>query len=228
MKYLICNGKDYGSLEDYRKLKNTLLKENEIYENLILCTSTPFLGYMYAKNWKVASSDISPYPQGAYTSFVSGSTLKSIGVKYVLIGHNEVRKLRNETLEERVKKIEQALLNHLTVIYCMNPEEENAYQEYFFIYSLLKNTNFFLALEPSSYIGKEEILNLEEIKKQIYEIKKSSKNSPKILYGGGISEKNVDNLLKIKELDGLLLGKTSLDADFIRNTLRKIKSFDTE
>ena len=46
----------------------------------------------------LSTQDISAYPQGAYTGEVCAENLKSLEVKYAMIGHSERRKYQHETV----------------------------------------------------------------------------------------------------------------------------------
>ena len=56
---------------------------------------------------------------GAFTGSISASMLKSIGCKYVIIGHSERRQYQNELSKELNLKIKSALASNLKVIYCI-------------------------------------------------------------------------------------------------------------
>ena len=56
---------------------------------------------------------------GAFTGSISASMLKSIGCKYVIIGHSERRQYQNELSKELNLKIKSALASNLKVVYCI-------------------------------------------------------------------------------------------------------------
>ena len=60
-----------------------------------------------------ASQDISFNNNGAYTGEVSAEMVRSLGVKYTIIGHSERRDYFNETNKELKKKVDLAILNDL-------------------------------------------------------------------------------------------------------------------
>ena len=87
-------------------VKNT---KNEV----ILCV--PYIDLFYAllntqgTNIKIGAQNMHWEEKGAYTGEVSAQMLKSIGVKYVIIGHSERRQYFEETDESVNKKIKSAL-----------------------------------------------------------------------------------------------------------------------
>ena len=56
---------------------------------------------------------------GAYTGEISAKMLQSVGCQYVLIGHSERRAYFNETNEELVLKIKEALLYKIKPIFLL-------------------------------------------------------------------------------------------------------------
>ena len=46
--------------------------------------------------------------------------------------------------------------------------------------------------------------------------------SIKVLYGGGVNEKNISSLTKIEELDGFVLGNVSVYPDRVLDIFNKI------
>ena len=57
----------------------------------------------------IGSQNVSAYGKGSYTGEVSAEQLKSLGVKYSLVGHSERRNLFSETSQDANRKITQLL-----------------------------------------------------------------------------------------------------------------------
>ena len=53
-----------------------------------------------------------------YTEKYQAEMVRSLGVKYTIIGHSERRDYFNETNKELKKKVDLAILNDLKVIFC--------------------------------------------------------------------------------------------------------------
>ncbi|MFI5222230.1 MAG: triose-phosphate isomerase, partial [Bacteroidia bacterium] len=102
---------------------------------------------------------------GAFTGEVSAAMIKSCGAKYVIIGHSERRQYFGETNSLLAKKINAALANNLTPIYCCGETlEEREANKHFDILKLqiteglfhLTNeqmSNVVIAYEPVWAIG---------------------------------------------------------------------------
>ena len=90
---------------------------------VILCTPFPYLipiNNLLGSNDRisVAAQNCSEHESGAYTGEVSALMLKSIGVKYVVLGHSERRQYFGEDAKLLAKKVDVALKHGLTPIFC--------------------------------------------------------------------------------------------------------------
>ena len=152
--------------------------------------------------------------------------LKDIGCSHVIIGHSERRLYHHENNEIIRKKIENLIQHKLKVIMCIGEslDIKKKGKTLFFLSKQLKesipknisDTSLSIAYEPIWSIGSglmptmTEIIEIHRfIKKIIIKINKNYKNI-KIFYGGSINEKNAKKILQIDDVDGLLIGGTSL------------------
>jgi len=71
------------------------------------------------KNFALGAQDVFWEERGAFTSEVGPKMLKSLGVRYVIIGHSERRKYGKETDVTINRKIKLALKDDLHVILCV-------------------------------------------------------------------------------------------------------------
>ena len=179
-----------------------------------------------------ASQDISFNNNGAYTGEVSAEMIRSLGVKYTIIGHSERRDYFNETNQELKKKVDLAILNDLKVIFCCGESQKQRESGDYFDYiksqiseSLfhLDNNNFakiVIAYEPIWAIGTgitASPAQVEEVHRYIRGIIKdryneSLANNCSILYGGSCNPFNSKNLFSQKNIDGGLIGGASLNS----------------
>ena len=105
MKKVLVNLKMYQtSKEEVEKYINDLKGEN-----VILFPSFIYLEKYIENGFICGAQNISTNCVGAYTSEISVKSLKDLNVKYVLIGHSEVRKNFNEKEEDINLKIKKAL-----------------------------------------------------------------------------------------------------------------------
>ena len=210
----------FGEIANYLKhLKN--IKNN----NIVICPSYIYIPYFLNYDFSVGSQNVCAYEDGGYTGEVSANQLSSIGVKYTIIGHSERRIKLNENNLEINKKIKTSLDSKLNVILCVGEtlEENKMLKKDIIIKRQIRDalfdikdlSNIVIAYEPVWSIGTNKIPNNEEIIYTIKYIKELVKDmyktDIKVLYGGSINENNIENIKKIKEIDGFLIGSASIN-----------------
>jgi triosephosphate isomerase len=181
----------------------------------------------------VSAQNVSNYASGAYTGEISASMLKSIGVKYSIVGHSERRKYFNETAELLKEKVDALLENEVQVIFCCGEQlEERESKIHFDIIkkqiedSLFHLTevefeNIIIAYEPVWAIGTGVTATADQaqemhvfirnlLKEKFNEV--VAEDTP-LLYGGSCNAKNARELFANPDVDGGLIGGASLKAD---------------
>jgi triosephosphate isomerase len=169
----------------------------------------------------------------AFTGQISAEMLSGLDVSHVILGHSEKRAL-GETSEEVNKKIKIALKYGIRPIVCIGEKERHEDSSHFnFIKEQIKDTfkgiqknylsKIIVAYEPIWAIGskaKREATTAESVEMAIF-IKKvfSDLTNPKtasqikILYGGSVNAANAGKFLEEGGVDGLLVGRESLEPD---------------
>lgn len=153
----------------------------------------------------LAAQDISPFSAGSYTGATSGQNLQDLGVKQVIVGHSERRNYFDETSQDVALKIEQAVLEGLTPIICVDLPYLD---EQLALIDSAVLAKCIIAYEPLSAIGSGKNADLGNVKMAIEKIKRLASESP-IIYGGSVSDQNVKEYLIVT--DGVLVGTKSLD-----------------
>ena len=236
---IIGNWKMNGSLlENYNFLEKIIkyLKKNyKVSKNFEVGILAPFpylhqvsiiLNNIHGMNF--GSQDISQHKFGAFTGEVSGSMIADFNCKWVLIGHSERRIMHNESNKVIINKIKSALSFNLLPIICFG-ENFSDYKKgntLSVIFKQLKPifsldieylSRLILAYEPIWAIGtgknpKPEIIqNIHlSIKNKFNDFR--VKNIP-LLYGGSVNEYNAVELFKMNDIDGFLIGTSSLCVD---------------
>ena len=180
--------------------------------------------------------------KGAYTGEVSCEMLKSLKCKYVIIGHSERRKIFGETNEIINKKIKKALKSGLEPIFCIGETLEEKQQNNTFkilekeikkgLEKVSKNEieKIIIAYEPIWAIGSDNPCDEDQamtvalfIRKLISRLyNKQIAKKIRILYGGSTNSQNAFNYLRNSEIQGLLVGGTSLEA---KEFIKMVKTF---
>jgi triosephosphate isomerase len=172
-------------------------------------------------NLKIFAQNCHQCEEGAFTGEISAKMLSSIGVKGVILGHAE-RTAFGETPEIINQKIKSAVFHGLEVILCAGESSEKSFMENKLKIALngIKTEKIIIAYEPIRAIGTGCEASEEDIKTNAVFIKKICSllniKEIKIIYGGSVNLNNYKKIINIKELDGLFIGKASLNvADFL-------------
>tara|TARA_Y100000991_G_scaffold114279_1_gene86178 strand:- start:120 stop:857 length:738 start_codon:yes stop_codon:yes gene_type:complete len=176
---------------------------------------------------------------GAYTGEVSPLFLKDTGCKYVIIGHSERRILNHETNDEIKLRAQSAINSNLKVVLCVGEslidhEKGSAlkFVEEQLLESLPNNfENLLIAYEPIWSIGTGKIPSVNDIEDMHQHIKKfifeKTNKKVKVLYGGSVNLENINNILNIVNVDGVLIGGSSLNVkDFLAIYSAAVKHLD--
>jgi len=189
-----------------------------------------------------ASQNVSKEERGAFTGEVSAEMIRSINVKYAIIGHSERREYFKETNEDLKQKVDVSLKNNLEVIFCcgesLNQREEEVHFDWIksqiseSLFHLSSNdfSKIIIAYEPIWAIGTGVTASsdqAEEIHKFIREIiaqkyGRELANNISILYGGSCKPTNAREIFSKDNIDGGLIGGASLNAE---SFVEIIKSF---
>ncbi len=145
---------------------------------------------------------------GAYTGEVSPKMLKSLKIKYVILGHSERRTYFKETDELIKEKVKACLNEKLKVILCVGEKKgEKMINVLKKQLSSFKKGVFAVAYEPIWAIGTGQACDPEKAEKALSLIKKET--GSRVLYGGSVNSKNFKDYLKVG-FDGVLVGGASL------------------
>ena len=170
---------------------------------------------------------------GAYTGEVSASMLLSVGIQTVILGHSERRAYFKETDEMLAKKVDAALKNDMTVIFCFGEEldDRKSGNHEAVVESQIKNALFhlgekawssiILAYEPVWAIGTGETASPEQAQDMHAFIRKTLDGkygsqvaeSTSILYGGSVKPGNAAEIFSKPDVDGGLIGGAALKAE---------------
>ncbi len=235
----------YGNLSSINTVKNVinLSKKTKFKKiKIIYCPPytliRPLIKKLRKSNIQVGAQNCHTDNEfGAYTGSVNAKMIKSVGGKFVIIGHSENR-LEGDSNKKINLKIKSSLKENLKVIFCIGEnlkEKRNKKTNKILnsqIINGLKNVknlnNIIVAYEPVWAIGTGIIPKLNDLDKQVKTIKKilnkrfKSKN-PKVLYGGSVNSKNISDLRQIRSIDGFLIGGASQKSknfiDIIKKTI---------
>ena len=231
MKYLVCNFKNKLLKDDILKYNKSLVAI-ETKVKLVLCPPSIYLDMFDKSGYELGVQDISSFMDKTITGEIEATQVKSMGAKYVIVGHSERRIYRHEINIDFINKINNAVENGLNVIYCigetLNEKENGRTYEVLEkqISEVLNNVeikNIMIAYEPVWAIGTGKVPEADEIKENIKFINdiimEKYEEKLDILYGGSVNDTNIGELCTIKGLNGFLVGGASLDPNKVKGML---------
>ncbi|MFH1665845.1 MAG: triose-phosphate isomerase [Candidatus Omnitrophota bacterium] len=242
------NWKMYKDVSDAVELANGIKRAVYDIDNVEIVICPPFVDLGDVSETLGLESNISLGAQnchwekeGAFTGEVSIPMIKSIGCRYVMIGHSERRKYFGETDGTVNKKIAAAIDGDVIPVMCVGEtlEEREAGRTIEVVKGQVTEglkgfdetylDTLVIAYEPVWAIGTGKTASpgqAQEVHAMIRELlsglqSESFSESRRILYGGSVNPVNIEELLKEKDIDGGLIGGASLKIDVFVDIIKK-------
>jgi len=171
-----------------------------------------------------------PAINGAFTGEIGLEQLNEFNIKRILIGHSERRHIIGESQKFIAEKFNFYKDQNFEIFYCIGEPLEIRQKGIDEVAKYLKSQlegidleydKLILAYEPVWAIGTGKSASLEQIKKTISEIRKLTKRP--ILYGGSVKLHNINEILNIENVGGVLVGGASLDVNIFKQMIEKAK-----
>lgn len=218
--------------------------EVKVYISVPYTSIHPATQYAKGTNIVVGAQNMNDAREGAFTGEIASLMVKEAGASFVLLGHSERRWIFNESNEFIHKKVMRALQDDIQPILCIgesaeehkNGDTQQVLEEQ--ILSALDGiskeeaSDLILAYEPVWAIGTgktptpTQIQDVHafcrEILVDVFDKKKSG--SIPILYGGSVKPENVASITNQKDVDGVLVGGASLDAQSFAQIIKHIEA----
>lgn len=233
-KIIIGNWKMHGSLSSIKTLCESLNKLSIVTNSVdvAVCVPNVYLSYVSENlntNISLGIQNISQYLSGAYTGEISVNMLGDFNCKYVIIGHSERRILFAETNTDVLNKVRRVTSSNLNAIVCVGETVkerssgllrkvlEEQLQILLNNLSLHQLEKIIIAYEPVWAIGtgisasSSQILEVHSyLRSIITNFNVELAKNIKIIYGGSLKSSNADQILKLSDVDGGLIGGASL------------------
>jgi triosephosphate isomerase len=176
----------------------------------------------------IGGQDCHAEPAGAYTGDIAAEMLKDAGAVAVIVGHSERRHYHGETDAMVRAKALAARRAGLLAIICVGETraERDAGKTHTVVRAQLDGSlpdglaDFVVAYEPVWAIGTGVTPTPSDvadghrfIREQLYARYGDAGERVRILYGGSVKPANAKDLLGIDNVDGALIGGSSLKAD---------------
>jgi triosephosphate isomerase (TIM) len=182
------------------------------------------------RKFKLAAQDAYFKDEGAFTGQVSFTMLRGLA-DYVIVGHSERRLKFNETEDEVAAKVAAAFRNGIVPILCVGETQtERAAQEtnqvlHDQVVTALANITsaevekLVIAYEPVWAVDTGHFAKPSQVEAAVKIIKhnvselygKKAAESCRVLYGGSVTPDTSGGYLRLKGVNGLLVGAASLN-----------------
>ncbi len=182
----------------------------------------------------LAGQDVSQYAEGAYTSQVSAEMLVDVGCRYTLAGHSERREHSGDSDDVVAAKMRRAFDCGLNVILCVGEKEaeRDRGEERSVVRRQIDAAlgavsreeaagRLVVAYEPVWAIGTGRTATSADAQEMHAFLRgvlagrydTGLAEEIRILYGGSVKPANAAELLGANDIDGVLVGGASLDAE---------------
>ncbi|MBP6858941.1 MAG: triose-phosphate isomerase [Candidatus Pacebacteria bacterium] len=234
------------TLEEAKEIaqKTRHLAANLSHIDVVACPPFVYMSVVISQRdpntLKVGAQSVSYEDGGPHTGEVGAAMLKDMGVKYVILGHSEAR-LKGDTDDVVSKRICAAVAVGMQVVLCVGEKERDeggAYLEQLKqqIKGSLANVpankakNIVLAYEPVWAVGAKEAMVPEQIYEMALFVRKVFSDvfnadqalKATVIYGGSVNFRNAADIIKIGQVDGLLVGRESVNMPGFTELLKAV------
>ncbi|KRL80012.1 triosephosphate isomerase [Secundilactobacillus paracollinoides DSM 15502 = JCM 11969] len=182
---------------------------------------------------RIAAEDCYWEDAGAFTGETSPQALAAMKITYVIVGHSERRAYFNETDDTINRKVHAVYRNQMTPILCCDETmgRLEAGEKIHWVVSQVTGAlkgiteeqarQLIIAYEPSWAIGSGKSASAEQVEEGCYLIRQTVAdlysddvaNEMRVLYGGSVNPENIDSIMAKPNIDGVLAGGASLNAE---------------
>jgi triosephosphate isomerase len=180
-------------------------------------------------------------PRGSFTGEISPTQLRDLGVSYVILGHSEQRDKgeTDESVRHKVRSVMRAGMKPVVCIGELERDDSYEYREYIKeqVLNIFEGISpdelkkILIAYEPRWATGKDalrectpvECLEVSQIVRATFKEKYGGDmRNVTLLYGGSVDAKNARNYCEEGGVQGVLVGRASLEADEFVDIVRSI------
>jgi triosephosphate isomerase len=219
------------STKEFIEKVNNFLIKNDIKNNVFIFPPLTALdNFDVVSNLTIGAQNAYFVKNGSFTGEIGTQQLDEFGIKTILIGHSERRHILGETQQNIALKYNYYKALGYKIVYCIGEplevKEAGLTETLGYIWKQfdgidLDYKDLILAYEPVWAIGTGVSATSEDIATIHKKIKKEI-NKP-LLYGGSVKPANLDDILKISNVDGTLIGTSSWNVEDFKIMIKATK-----
>ena len=205
--------------------------------SVVVCPPFPYLenavGAAAGSRIEIGAQNVHPEGSGAYTGEVSAAMLKDMGIDRCIVGHSERRNIFGEDdafIREKLRALMEAEIDPILCVGENLVERESGHQEIVVRHQLVaalegmeddRALRLCVAYEPVWAIGTGKTATAGQAREMHGFIRgllqerfgRVVAGAVSILYGGSVNSQNAGEILSQPEVDGVLVGGASLEAE---------------
>jgi triosephosphate isomerase len=234
-----ANWKLHKTVAEAQQFVDALKAGTAALEGIEIVIAAPFTALhamskrLQSTSIHLAAQDVFWENDGAYTGEISAPMLVDVGCSYVIIGHSERRQYFGETDDTVQRKVQAALAVGLHPIVCVGEtsEQQLSGETFHVIETQLRSglagcdadqvSRLVLAYEPIWAIGTGVTATpggAQDVHRQIRQLVAGmwgevAAQGIRVQYGGSVRPDNIAALMAEADIDGVLVGGASLEAD---------------
>lgn len=180
---------------------------------------------------QLGAQDVSSHEPGAHTGEIAAEFLAKLDTQFVLVGHSERREFNGESDEVIAAKVRRTLSCNMIPVLCvgetaadrerLGPSEVPLAQLRAALAGSPETAEVVVAYEPVWAIGTGQAASPEDAQQVIHALREEvssllggdTAEKTRFLYGGSVKSDNVAAFMREPDIDGVLVGGASLDAD---------------
>lgn len=215
--------------------------------NLVVMPPVPYLGQLVrssASGFQWGVQMVSGRSGTAWTGSYDASMVAEIGAQYVCIGHSERRQHDRENSSVTISQYQQVVEAGLTPIFCVGETAEQRAQSQTIqiieaqlsavfssdCFAKLPKHDIIVAYEPVWAIGADKPADAQSVSTEFswlasYLTAQFSNGQHTLCYGGSVGPGNCRQFARLPEVNGLLVGRASLDIEAMKGVLLECSGY---